>query len=265
MGLYKNFLVKISGNHLIQHLFEKQVLALNHALGIGAGGEFSESGEYVLFDLLEERCQPPYCIFDVGSNKGQFLNYAVGCLKVEEFCLHCFEPSLETFGILEKSRVADDRIKLNNIGLGSAKSESMLYSNAKGAEGASLTKRDLDHLGISFSYSEVVQIETLDDYCANNKVDQIHILKMDIEGHELDALRGSIKMIMKNAIDMILFEFGGCNIDTRRFFRDYWHFFQNTNMDIHRVTPSGYLSKITQYKEEYEQFLCSNFIAIRRG
>jgi hypothetical protein len=72
-------------------------------------------------------------------------------------------------------------------------------------------------------------------------------------------------MITGNQIDIILFEFGGCNIDTRRFFRDFWHFFENTPMDIFRATPSGYLIKIEKYKEDYEQFRYSNFVAIRRA
>ena len=263
MGLYKNFLVRISGNRTMQRLIEKQVRVLNHALGVGAGGEFAESGEYVLFDLLYERCQPPFCIFDVGANKGQFLAYALGRMKVETYSIHCFEPSLETFRMLQASCTADTRIHLNNLGLGGEKSESLLYSNAKGAEGASLTKRDLGHFGISFDHSETVHIETLDNYCRDKGVERISILKLDVEGHELDALKGSTEMIARKAIDMILFEFGGCNIDTRKFFRDYWQFFQNTGMDLYRVTPSGYLAKITSYREEYEQFLCSNFIALK--
>lgn len=64
---------------------------------------------------------------------------------------------------------------------------------------------------------------------------------------------------------MVLFEFGGCNIDTRRFFRDYWHFFENTTMEIFRTTPSGYLIKIEKYKEDYEQFCYSNFVAKRKS
>jgi FkbM family methyltransferase len=264
VGLYKDFLVKISRNAFVQRQLAKHARALNHAMGIGSGGEFNDSGEFVVFDLLIQRCQPPYCIFDVGANKGQFLNYALERTSGKDCQIHCFEPGHDTFQMLMANSPPNPKIKLNNVGLGKDSTEKILYYNAYGAEGASLTKRDLAHYGIRFDLSEVVQIETLDHYCLINNIEHIHLLKLDIEGHELDALAGSREMIAKNAVDIILFEFGGCNVDTRRFFRDYWHFFQDTNMDVYRATPSGYLLKISKYSEEYEQFLSSNFVALAR-
>lgn len=264
MSFYKDILVKVSGNAFVQGLFAKQVRALNHAMGIGSGGNFDDSGEFVVFDLLHRRCQPPYCIFDGGSNKGQFLKYALKKTASDKRDIHCFEPSLETFKMLTANCPADPGIKLNNTGLGKENSEATLYCDKHGGEGASLTKRNLDHFGINFDLSETVHIETVDQYCANNHIERIHLLKLDLEGHELGALMGATDMLGKNAIDIILFEFGGCNVDARRFFRDYWQFFQNTDMDLYRVTPSGYLLRIAKYGEEYEQFLCSNFVALAR-
>ncbi|MFZ2542362.1 MAG: FkbM family methyltransferase [Gallionella sp.] len=265
MGLYKNILTKISGNAFVQKLFAAQVHSLNHAMGIGTSGDISDDGEFIVFDLLIKNYRPPYCIFDVGSNKGQFLEYALNRIGQSHYNIHCFEPSMETFKILVANSPVDDRIKLNNLGLGNENCEAVLHYNAHGAEGASLTKRDLDHYGIQFDQSETVRLTTLDDYCPAHGIEHIHLLKLDIEGHELDALSGSRNMINGKKVDVILFEFGGCNIDTRRFFRDYWHFFENTPMDIYRATPSGYLIKMMKYKEDLEQFSYSNFVAIRRS
>lgn len=264
MGLYKDFLVKISGNAFMQRLFAKQSHALNHAMGIGTSGDFSNDGEFIVFDLIKKNCQPPYCIFDVGSNKGQFLEYVLNEIKLANCDIHCFEPSHETFKMLAANSPANDRITLNNLGLGSESCEAVLHFSEGGDEGASLTKRDLRHYGINTDHSETVRLTTLDDYCLTHGIEHIHLLKLDIEGHELDALSGARKMITGNKIDIILFEFGGCNIDTRRFFRDFWHFFENTPMDIFRTTPSGYLIKIEKYKEEHEQFCYSNFVALRK-
>ena len=264
MGLYKNLLTKISGNAFMQRLLAAQVRTMNHAMGIGTSGDFSNDGEFVVFDLIRRNCQPPYCIFDVGSNKGQFLEYVLNGMRQDNYDIHCFEPGNETFRMLTANSPSNDRIKLNNLGLGKENCTSVLYSDEPGSEGASLTKRNLDHYGIYLEHSEFIQIITLDDYCLAHDIKHIHLLKLDIEGHELDALSGSTNMILEHKIDIILFEFGGCNIDTRRFFRDYWHFFEGTPMDIFRATPSGYLIKIEKYKEDYEQFLYSNFVAIRR-
>jgi hypothetical protein len=85
---------------------------------------------------------------------------------------------------------------------------------------------------------------------------------MDIEGHELDALSGAKRMFDNKSIDIVAFEFGGCNIDTRTFFQDFWYFFSGINMRIYRVTPSGYLYRIDSYKEIQEQFRTTNFVAM---
>ena len=60
---------------------------------------------------------------------------------------------------------------------------------------------------------------------------------------------------------MIQFEFGGCNIDTKTYFRDFWYYFKEHNFSIFRITPFGtvYLSK---YKELYEKFITTNYISI---
>jgi len=86
---------------------------------------------------------------------------------------------------------------------------------------------------------------------------------MSVGGHELDVLTGASEMFHKRAIQMVTFEFGGCNIDTRSFFQDFYYFFQDFGMNISRITPSGYLFPIPSYKEILEQFRTTNFVAIR--
>ena len=262
MSILKKALIRASGNRFIQSVLEKNVQASQDLMGIGSGGGVLSSGEQAIFYVLKQRLKSPYCIFDVGSNKGQFLQLILDNIKVDDFSIHCFEPGHETFKTLVKSSKEDKRIKLNNIGIGKAKGEAVLHFNSVGSGLASLTRRRLDHFGIYFNKSEKVEINTIDNYCSENAINHIHLLKLDIEGHELDALDGARKMFDKNSIDIVTFEFGGCNIDTRTFFQDFWYFFSGINMKIFRITPSGYFYPIESYKEIYEQFRTTNFIAM---
>ena len=265
MSVIKSAIIKVSGNHLIQSLLEKNVLVSQYLMGVGSGGGVSSSGEQAIFQVLQQRIKPPYCIFDIGSNKGQFLQLILDSISVNDFSIHCFEPGHETFSILVEASKKDKRIKLNNIGLGKEKSEAVLHYDSAGSGLASLTKRKLDHFNIDFSKEEKVKIDTIDNYCSENAIEHIHLLKIDIEGHELDALAGAKEMFASKSIDIVTFEFGGCNIDTRTFFQDFWYFFHEANFRIFRITPSGYLYPLKSYKEIYEQFRTINFIAISNG
>jgi len=71
--MLKKVLIKISANRLIQSVLENNVQASQSLMGIGSGGEVLSSGEKAIFRVLGQRLKPPYCIFDVGSNNGQFL------------------------------------------------------------------------------------------------------------------------------------------------------------------------------------------------
>jgi len=259
----KKILSILSGFGVIQKVLSKFVFVLQYLMGFGSGTDANSSGERAIFRVLEKK-KSSYCIFDVGANKGQFLDLALRECATSCYKIHCFEPSLSTFEILLNRKKELSNVIFNNLGLGENNSEVRLYYNSEGSGLASLTKRRLDHFNIDFEKSEVVKIISLDFYCKQNNITHIDLLKIDVEGHELDVLRGASEMLKRNAIDAISFEFGGCNIDTKTYFQDFWYFFLDKNMKIYRITPSGYLSRVDSYTESCEQFRTTNYIALKK-
>lgn len=230
-------------------------------MGIGAGSEVSDSGEEAVFRLLRQR-PAPLTVFDVGANQGQFLAATLQALTGTNHRIHCFEPGKGTFARLTARHGAEPAVALHNMAVGRSVGSATLWYDEEGSGIASLTKRDLDHLGISFGRSETVVVTTIDEHCREHGIDRIDLLKLDIEGHELDALEGAREMFDRRAIGLVLFEFGGCNIDTRTYFRDFWHFFSSRGMRLQRVTPGGLLVPIDAYRETLEQFRTTNFVAL---
>jgi FkbM family methyltransferase len=262
MSILKKILFKPFDNRIAQEILEWNISTSLYLMGIGSGADVSVSGEKSIFNLIKKKLPAPYCFFDVGANKGQFLKLLLDSFGGSEFTVHSFEPGAETYQILLKNHPNAQQVKFNNCGIGSEQGNATLHYDRPGSGAASLTKRRLDHFNVDFDKSESVQIETIDGYCLKNNIDHIHLLKIDIEGHELDALAGASQMMEKQAIDVITFEFGGCNIDTRSFLQDFWYFFMAAKMDIFRITPTGYLFQIKSYREIYEQFRTTNFVAV---
>jgi FkbM family methyltransferase len=250
-----------------QSALERIVVRAQYLQGIGAGGDVFSSGEAAVFTRLKEIAESKrtLCVFDVGANKGQFLTLAHACLNDRQFTIHAFEPSRQTYERLTDNTRKYKNVMLNNCGLGRKPGELELFSDAAGSGLASLTKRKLDHFGLRMDLSEKVQISTIDLYCNVHEIDHIDLLKIDVEGHELDVLNGGKQMFSRSAIDMVTFEFGGCNIDTRTFFQDFFYFFRDHQMRIARITPAGYLSEIESYREIFEQFGTTNFLCYRRS
>jgi FkbM family methyltransferase len=259
-------LVSISGNYLGQRWLENLSLTLEYLMGIGAGSVVESSGEQAVILWLAQHHQPEnqLCVFDVGANKGQFLSVAQAILSGSSIVVHAFEPSPVTYSSLRQNTENFSNVVLNNFGLGEKAGDFTLYSDAPGSGLASLSKRRLDHFGLNFNHSEIVRVETLDQYCELNQIHHIDLLKLDVEGHELDVLKGGRKMFDKKAIDIVAFEFGGCNIDTHSYFQDFWYLFQELGLGfIYRITPTGYLFPITNYMEIYERFRTTNFVAAK--
>lgn len=244
-----------------QDILQNIVRGTNYLMGIGAGAVAEFSGEVGVVAELTRYGKPPYIVFDVGANKGQFLRIVLDNIDITHTEIHCFEPSFVSFRILSERFSAYNGVRLNNFGLGNQKCEATLYYDKPDSGLASLSKRRLNHFGINNCQYETVQIDTVDAYCESNDILEIALLKIDVEGHELDVLRGAERMLAKRSIKTIAFEFGGCNIDTRTFLQDFWYFFEYYSLELLRVTPSGYLYPIKTYEETLEQMVTTNYVA----
>ena len=174
--------------------------------------------------------------------------------------IYAFEPVPETFSILKQRRLPG--VRLLNYGFSVISGQQTIWVVPGNSGLASLYERKMGHLNIKPSREMTVQMETLDEFCKYESIPRIHMLKMDIEGHEFAALKGAKELLRRQAIDCIQFEFGGCNIDSRIFFQDFYYLLFPA-YNIYRILPGG-LFPIIKYKEIDELFITTNYLAIRR-
>ncbi len=240
---------------MIQWLLERTIKLAQYGQGIGSGHKLRAE------QAILRRLNHPAVIFDVGAHYGRFTQAA---LAHAEVAIHAFEPSQSAFAQLSERFAGNTRVVLNNIALGDHPGEQPLYSDEPGSELSSLYPRHIEHHGLHLVQGETSTLETLDDYCQAHAIDRIDLLKLDVEGHELAVLSGGVEMFERRGIAAVAFEFGGCNVDSRTFFRDFWEFFVEHNMNLARVTASGGLHPIPGYQEFLEQFRTTCYVANER-
>ncbi len=244
------------------NLFFEKLYALSlRQMNFGRASNYRVNGElYSLKQLARQWSNNPVTLFDVGANVGEFTLEILEAFHDKSFHLYAFEPSSRAHAQL-KQRVPDlPYVHLQHAGLSDHEGTASLFFPDEGSALASLHQRDLSHINQTFGKKEEVSITTVDQFCRKNNIEYIHLLKIDVEGHELAVLKGAREMMARNAIEVIQFEFGGTSLDSRSYFKDFFNLL-SSKYKIHRILPKG-LRELPVYSEKLEIFQSANYLAI---
>jgi FkbM family methyltransferase len=143
-------------------------------------------------------------VFDVGANVGQsaygFVRYLP---KAQIFCI---EPVSTAFQQLKAEYGHHDNIRLVQLAFGS-KRETIDIQLHKDSELNTLVNKQ-ERVADLTGQTETVTVETIDNFCREHAIECIDLLKMDVQGWELEVLRGANTMIAQNAIRFVIAEVG---------------------------------------------------------
>lgn len=204
----------------------------------------------------------PAVIFDVGANDGRWSVALQRVLRNSGNRYFLFEPAEYCFAGLEKSKAALPEATIINAAISDRNGIAVLHLPKEPSGLASLHQRT-DVSVVQHEYRQVeVPAITLDTVADSLGIEVIDLLKMDIEGHELAALRGAEKLLGRGAIKALVFEFGSANVNSRTFFRDFWDLLTERNYRLFRVVPGGGTTPIHKYTEDLEYFRgATNYVA----
>ena len=221
-----------------------QMLSM-YALGIGgAAYDVRHNGERLPLGMLDG----PVTVFDVGAHLGEYAELALGVLP--DANLHCFEPAPDTFAALRER--LGGRAALHHVALSDEPGEGALQTDSRRSGLASLHPlRRLD------TTATTVTVETIERICSAHAIDRIDLLKLDVEGAELEALRGAGGV----ELGIVQFEFGQNSLEARTYLRDFYDLLGATHR-ICRVTPHA-LVPLGEYRQALEVFYsATNYAAV---
>ncbi len=117
--------------------------------------------------------------------------------------------------------------------------------------------------GQSFVSEEKIRTVRLDDFCKDQKIPEIHFLKIDVEGFEMNVLTGAGNWVTDARIDFIQFEVGPHSIASRTFMHDFFQMLA-PSYGLYRILRNG-LYELKTYSPRLEQFAtATNYLAISR-
>lgn len=127
-------------------------------------------------------------ILDVGANIGYWSKYLTWCKKN----VISFEPDPITFDILKNNLIeCKNYSKVENLAIGDEKGRIDFFLNPSHSGDSSLIKGADDWNKIS------VPVCDLDSYLNDHQIDNIGLIKVDIQGGEFNCLKGAEKIISK--------------------------------------------------------------------
>lgn len=141
-------------------------------------------------------------VFDVGANTGQTVEtFRTGFPKCT---IHCFEPNSTTFRTLEQNVANLSDVHLWNFALGSSSGPRIFQENSFSDMSSFLP---LGRLGWgTITKTSSVEVKTVDQFCFDEGIDRIDVLKSDTQGFDLEVMRGAEDTIRASKLGLIYLE-----------------------------------------------------------
>lgn len=230
-------------------------------LGVGNYDDARRDEQRLLF-RLRKILPPEATILDVGANTGQYARMARKAFARAR--ITSFEPNPAAFAQLEE---AAELLNLCAVPLacGSTPGQQSMFdrSTDAGSPYATLVPGVLERQGIEPVQFDI-EVTTIDNFCEQRGLDEIDLLKIDVEGFERDVLEGAAGMIGRRRIRFLQLEFNEMAVLSHTTMHDITALLPGYR--LHRLLYDGSLLPIDgQSRLLRNLFGYQNIVAIRDG
>ncbi len=206
-------------------------------------------------------------VFDVGAYVGQWTDEVFQQCQGDRLQIHSFEPHPQTYqklvGNLAQA-ITTGQVFPNNFAVSNSEEIKTLYDYQNTPFLNTIYRRSsknekLYQLGIPQQFP--ILLTTLDAYCQRWQIKRINFLKIDVEGSELDVLKGATKMLQSGKIDYLQFEYGQTVQDAGTSLQAIFEFLKQFHYSLFKILPDR-LDYKPEFLPEYEDWQWCNYLAV---
>ena len=236
------------------------------------------SSNEVESDIIEYLKKKDKIVFDVGCFRGTFTeNLIQNEQKLgikSNFFLFDPNPNVKSY---IKQLLQNEKVKYFNFAFDNSNTNKKFYLNTffepagsglntmlrddKWATTRKLIMQILWPFKKIGNFSEInVQTQTLDNFCLNEKIENIDVLKIDTEGNDLNVLKGAKKLLSENKIKVIYTEISSTKINFKEKEKDTIDFLNSYNFDLKKIYKNKIFSILSGLRVTDNLFVNRNLI-----
>ena len=145
-------------------------------------------------------------VFDVGSNLGSYIKFVSNQNKNKILNFYSFEPNENIIADQKKIKLPTlHKLNINNVGVSNENTVKPFFKRKVSSQSSFL---EVSQSKAFNNLDETLLVETvrIDDFCQENDIGYIDILKIDTEGLEHEVLTSALNMIKNKKIGIIKIE-----------------------------------------------------------
>jgi FkbM family methyltransferase len=257
---------------LVENVFESPVLftdrfgvqvLLYPSDGVADRYEHDGYNERAEQDFCAAFLDPGMVAFDVGANYGLYSLLFARC--VGEGSVFAFEPEPWNFERLTRNIALNDASVVTPIRAAVFSTDGEVELNVypreqHGWHTLGRPAMELDGKPCGPEGSLTVPSVTLDSFCSTHGITRIDLLKIDVEGAELDVLRGAKRLLESGAIRCVLFEVSPVMVEGMGYTaQEISSFLRERGFALHGLAERGSLSRVDELASERY----ANYVALR--
>ncbi len=214
--------------------------------------------------LVERLLHEGMTVVDVGANHGLFSMEAAHFVG-STGRVYAFEPTPELYAHLRKHLEVNHlkNVYLLEKAVGSFDGNAKLRVHHECTGLNSLASQDLVWQGSTLIADQVINVPIckLDTVVNSENISHIDILKIDVEGFELEVLRGARNILANHIVKYIILEIAECHQPNSGFkIDDILTFIDELEYSIHLITPEGEIGEQVKNRQLYRgnggNFVC---------